>query len=486
MTQKKSDKNNFKPFPKPPSLWKLLGPSFLVLALGLGSGEVILWPYLVANFGLGVCWGALLGITFQYFINMEIERYALVRGESVFVGIAKYFRWAPHWFIASTFIGFGLPGIIAASSQVIASVFGLESYKWLAIFLLIFIGVILSSGKSVYDMMEKLTKTVILIGVPTVLVLAVMSATPEGWLNLGRGLVGQGEGFWFLPEGIAIASFLAAFAYSGAGGNLNLTQSIYIKERGYGMGKYAQKITGLFQAKTAQDMSLEGAKFELNSSNLEAYKKWWQRISLEHLLVFWGMGLITMLLLMLLAYSTSYGQSGVEEGINFVLTQGESLTSRFGPAFGLVFLLISGLMLFQTQLGITDSTSRIMAENVALIKLKGKTTGKLNLSKYYAILLWSQIAFGGVLLFNSISPKDLIVLGAVINAVGMFVHIGLVNFTNLKTLPKETRPAIWRRVILLLIFIFFGLFSTFVLWNGLLPYFEQVFERIRINLGFTS
>ena len=92
-----------KKFPKPIPLKKLLGPSFIILALGLGSGEIILWPYLTANWGLGLAWGALLGITFQYFMNMEIERYALIKGESVFVGMKKMFKWAPYWFIISTF-----------------------------------------------------------------------------------------------------------------------------------------------------------------------------------------------------------------------------------------------------------------------------------------------------------------------------------------------------------------------------------------------
>ena len=86
----------------------MIGPSFIILALGLGSGEVILWPYLAANYGLGIAWGAVLGITIQFFMNLEIERYALVRGESVFVGLAKRFKRAPSWFIVSTFVGFGI------------------------------------------------------------------------------------------------------------------------------------------------------------------------------------------------------------------------------------------------------------------------------------------------------------------------------------------------------------------------------------------
>ncbi|MBP9695328.1 MAG: Nramp family divalent metal transporter, partial [Candidatus Magasanikbacteria bacterium] len=223
-----------KEFPQPVGIKRLFGPSFVILALGLGSGEVILWPYLASNYGLGIVWGALLGITFQFFINMEIERYALVKGESVFVGIAKIFKWSVYWFIISTFIGFGLPGIVAASAKVLAAVFGITNFKFIAILMLLFIGTVLSVGKTVYGMMEKITKTIILIGVPFIFILAIILSSKTDWLALFSGIVGHGNNFWFLPPGIGLATFLAAFAYSGAGGNLNLTQSIYIKEKGYG------------------------------------------------------------------------------------------------------------------------------------------------------------------------------------------------------------------------------------------------------------
>src|SRR3989338_189401 len=163
-----------KPFPKPVPFRKLLGPSFIILALGLGSGEVILWPFLASQFGLGIAWGALLGITFQYFMNMEIARYSLVRGESVFVGLSRIWRAAPYWFIASTFIGFGIPGIIAASAKVAAHLLGMPEHKYLAIGFLVLIGIVLSAGKTVYGMMERVTKTVLLIGTPFVFLLAIL------------------------------------------------------------------------------------------------------------------------------------------------------------------------------------------------------------------------------------------------------------------------------------------------------------------------
>lgn len=453
-----------KPFPEPISIKKLIGPSFIILALGLGSGEVILWPYLTANYGLGIAWGAILGITFQYFMNMEIERYALVKGESVFVGIYKLFKPAVYWFIVSTFIGFGLPGIIAASAKVFATVLGLESFKWIAILFLLLIGLILSLGKTVYGMMERLTKIVILIGVPIIFLLAVIISTAVDWNALFKGIVGIGDGFYFLPEGISLAAFLAAFAYSGAGGNLNLTQSIYIKEKGYGMGIYSQKISSLFSMKKENEIVLDGVDCAVTSEDVSRFKKWWKLISLEHAFVFWFLGSVSMIFLMLLSYATTYGLTNNAEGINFVINEGAIIGHIISPFVGVLFLVVVSIMLFQTQLGVMDSTSRIMAENLAIRKLDGQERGKINLSKIYYSFVWAQIAFGITLfLFNIYEPKTLIILGAVINAFAMFIHLGLVFWLNHKSLPLVFRPSLIRKIIIGIIFIFFGIFSFVVL-----------------------
>ncbi|MEI6327235.1 MAG: Nramp family divalent metal transporter [Candidatus Roizmanbacteria bacterium] len=455
-------------FPKPISLRKLIGPSFVILALGLGSGEVILWPYLTANYGLGIAWGAILGITFQYFINMEIERYALVKGESVFVGIYKLFKPSAYWFIFSTFLGFGLPGIIAASAKVMASVLGISDFKWVAICFLIVIGLILSIGKTVYGMMERITKIIITIGVPFIFLLSVYMATQTDWIALANGIIGKGEGFRFLPPGISIATFLAAFAYSGAGGNLNLTQSIYIKEKGYGMGAYAQKIAGLFSRHSDEAIVLEGTNCAATPEDVSRFKKWWKTVSIEHAIIFWFLGTISMIFLMLLSYSTTHGLPDNAEGINFVINEGAVIGRIVYPFIGVLFLVVVSIMLFQTQLGVMDSTSRIMAENLALIKLGEAKNSKINLSKIYYVFVWAQILFGVTLfLCNIYEPKTLIIVGAVINAFAMFIHVALVTWLNLKSLPSVFQPSVLRRVIMSIIFVFFGVFSCVVLWDNL-------------------
>jgi hypothetical protein len=215
--------------PKAPPLYKLLGPSFILLGLGLGSGELILWPYLTANYGFGIIWGALLGISLQFFINMEISRYTLATGESVFVGLTRKLGLiAPIWFILSTLIPWMWPGIIASAGTLVASLLGITYRPILPILMLIAIGIIYSVGSVIYKTQEQLQKLVILVGVPFILLLTLYIAKPTDWGFLIQGIAGQGQGYWLIPAGISAATFLAAFAYAGAGGNLKLGQCLYV------------------------------------------------------------------------------------------------------------------------------------------------------------------------------------------------------------------------------------------------------------------
>jgi len=468
-------------FPKPIPFTKLLGPSFVILALGLGSGEVVLWPYLASNYGLGIAWGAVLGITFQFFMNMEIERYALIKGESVFVGMHRLWRWAAWWFIASTFIGFGLPGIIAASAQAFGFVFHITEFKYVAMIFLFLIGLILSSGTTVYGIMESVTKTIIFLGIPFIFVLTFLLAKGTDWMTLAKGIVGVGKDFFIWPQKMSLALFLGAFAYAGAGGNLNLTQSIYIREKGYGMGKYAQKISGLFQGDAKkQTVRLTGEDFTINQSNIKKFRQWWRQINVEHLLIFWFLGALAMCLLMLLAYVTTFGLGNNDKEIMFVINESMFISAGLTYWAGPLFLFVVSVMLFQTQLGILDSTSRIMAENWALKKLGKNIEGKINLAKIYYVFLWVQIAFG-ILLFalNIYDPKFLIVLGAVINAFAMFIHVGMVNWMNYKVLPAPFQARLWRKVMILVIFLFFGFFSALTLIDKSMPLVQNLINILR-------
>ena len=446
--------------PKAPRFRNLVGPSVILLGLGLGSGEIILWPYLTSKFGLGIIWAAVLGITFQFFMNMEIERYSLAHGESVFAGFSRYFRFAPYWFIFSTFIAWIWPGIIASSAKLFAQSIGFSHFEYLAIFLLILIGAILTLGPRLYKTVETFQKIVVSAGIPLLFIIACLIVTKTDLHALGLGLVGIGEGYKFLPKDLPLLTFLGALAYAGAGGNLNLAQSLYIKEKGYGMCEGSTGISSVLTGKSER-ISLKGERFSLTDQNINNFRLWWKVANIEHGLVFLLAGAFTIILLALIAYSTTRG-ADTSQGINFILFESEALKGMLGNTLGILFIITVAVMLFATQFTVLDSTSRIMSENFVILK------PEVNLSKVYYTILWLQI-IAGIIVFLSgyTDPFTLVVTSAVINAVAMFIHVGATYLLNRKALPHQIETSTFRKVVIFLIWLFFGLLSFYTIWSYL-------------------
>ncbi len=441
--------------PTPPSIWQTIGPSFILLGLALGSGELILWPYLAANWGLGLLWGGLLGISFQFVLNTEVMRYSLAWGESVFVGFRRLSILIPVWYIISTFVPWSLPGFSSASSAILASIFPWLPEKMVAFGLLLLTGLLLSAGSTLYTTMERFQKSVILLGLPFLFGIAIWVTNAADWTQFAWGLVGRGEGYWFFPEGVALASFLGAFAYSGAGGNLNLAQSYYVKEKGMGMGKYLGKISSLF-AGGSQKLQLEGKTFTATAANDRKWQQWWRLVNLEHFLVFWLLGFITIAVLSVLAKATVFG-TPVESGFTFLYAEAEVIGQQTMPVIGTFFLLVSALMLFSTQVGVLESSSRIISENVLLLfHRKGQ---KANLSLWFYVALWGQIGLGMVIYALGFQePRFLLTLGAVLNAAAMMTSFVLLLILNKLRLKAAYQPGWIRRIIMVTAALFFAYF----------------------------
>jgi len=223
------------------------------------------------------------------------------------------------------------------------------------------------------------------------------------------------------------------------------------------MGKYAGHISNVL-ADEQEETRFTGETFEYTPENLSRFKVWWNRINLEHGRVFWATGVITMLLLSLLAYVTVYKHPAVETSINFVILQGVEIGQKGWPILGLVFLILVSLMLFGTQFSVFGSNARIAGENLGIL-FSHKGAHK-QLHKLFYGFLWLQIVVGIVIFsLGFTEPLGLVVVGAVMNAVSMFVYTGLILFMNMTALAKPLRPATWRVLAVLGAFSFYGIFS---------------------------
>ena len=231
------------------------------------------------------------------------------------------------------------------------------------------------------------------------------------------------------------------------------------------MGRFAAKITSIFRSpQTASvPIRLSGVTFSPTSANLSRFRRWWRLTNLEHFLVFWVLGLLTMLMLALLAYTTTFGHPGNPSGINFVLTESAVIGQKTFTFITPLFLVVTGLMLAATQLTVLDSTSRIITENFLL----ARGTDIAPVSRIYYLVLWIQIAFGlAVILAGFTQPRQLITLSAVINAFSMFVYTALILYLNNRRLPSPLRPSTTRNVILAATFLFLGALCFLTLLNS--------------------
>jgi len=442
----------------------MAGPSFILLGLGLGIGELILWPYLTANYGLGIIWGAVAGITMQWFINMEISRYTLVTGESVFVGLTrKLGKVIPVWFILSTVVPWMWPGITLAGSRLLTAGLGWGKSEPVGVVALLVIGAILSLGPVLYGTQEKLEKTLLVFGVPFILGISWWLASRNGLSDLALGLVGKGDAYWFIPVGLQASAFLGAIVFSGAGGNLNLGQSQNIKEKGYGMGHGSGRITSLLTG-NKEEIRLTGKDFEVNDHSLKLFSKWWRLTNWEQGLIFWVTGVITMVSLSLLAYETIYHKTGSLKGVDFVIAEAGIIGQLTHQVMGNLFLVVLGLMLFATQLSVLGTTGKILAENWAILNFEKFESKKL--PRYFYTLLWLQI--GLMLLVMALGfkePLQLVLISAVLNAWTMVIYSILILWMNTTSLHQKLRPSGWRKGVIVATIVFLTSFGLLTIWQ---------------------
>jgi hypothetical protein len=478
----------------PPAIpWrKMLGPSLMLAGLSLGSGEFMLWPHIVYKAGFIFFWACLLGVTTQFFLNMEIERYTLVTGESAITGFCRLSKhWA--WFmLICNIVPWAWPGwakgaattlswLIFGPAEVVKDgVVHYEAYhsNWFAIGGLLLVGIVLTSGPVVYNTVEKIQTFLVSLVMLCVVLLACLLVEPFAIAAMLRGSISIGE-MPPLESGIGFVTLLGALAFAGAGGTMNLGQSNYIKDKGYGMGKYIGRITSPL---TGQEEAVSeiGYHFEHTEENLSRWRQWWRAANIEHFFSFFLTCVVCLVLLTLISYSIFYNADGtLKEGMDRF---GENMDFIWGEAAALgqmnhgswlrpMFLLMGTAILLTTEFGILDAASRISADIVKTNYLRDNDNWSL--SKLYFLFLWGEIALGiGVLMIPNLSePLLLITISAALQGGVMFVYSILLLWLNNKILSRSLTMSPLRFVAIIWSAAFFGYFSFMVLKMQVIPFF---------------
>jgi hypothetical protein len=456
--------------PEPIPLGRVVGPSVLLLAASIGSGEFVLWPYISTQTGLALVWLATIGILTQYFLNMEITRYTLATGETAVTGFTRLWK---HWswlFIIMAVVPWMWPGWATGSSTALTFALGIGEGAIVPITIasLVLIGIVLTISPVVYQTVEKIQ--FLLVGLILLFLLYILFGILRGdtWLALAQGYTTQVPEIPSAMASIPIATLLGAVAFAGAGGAVNLAQSNWVRDKGLGMGARIPKIVSPVTGEEVAIPSI-GYFFPQTEDNMRRWRGWWKVAHREQFVTFFLIGLASIIIFMMLTYST-VGTGADVQGFDFVRLEGEALSERVGSWAATAFYFIGMVVLLSTNLGVIDMVGRVVADIIKINWLPESETWSE--SRLYLVIVWAMILFGSIILLSGVTqPLVLLVIASALNGLVMFVYSVLLIQLNRGMLPRTIGLSGGRLVALGWAVLFYGGFSVVLLWDQ----FTQLF-----------
>ncbi len=451
--------------PEPLPMKKVLGPSVLLLAGAIGSGEYVLWPYITSQVGLSLVWLVVIGVGTQYFLNMEIERYTLATGETAVTGFTRLWKPWGLLFVVMTIVPWAWPGWATGGTTTLSFALGFseDAVPYVTIGVLLLIGVVLTVSPVVYRTVEKVQFFLVGLIVLFMIYAIVALIGLDGYAALGRGFVEVDR----IPDGVSAigaATLLGAIAFAGAGGALNLVQSNWVRDKGLAMGARLPKIVSPI---TGEEVAAPttGYFFRRDEANLRRWHGWWRVADREQFVTFFVIGAIALLTFMTLTYVTVGTGTGAE-GFDFIRLQGEELADRQGVWLGTTFWLIGTVVLFSTNLAVLDMVGRVTADVLRTGPLANSTTWTE--SRLYFATVWAEIVFGSIILLSGVTqPLLLLIIASSLNGLVMFVYSCLLIQLNKRTLPREIGLRGGRLAAIVWAVLFYGSFSAVLLWDQL-------------------
>ena len=447
--------------------YRMIGPSIIVAGLAIGSGELIFWPYLTYVYGLAIIWAGIVGVSTQFFMNMEIERYTLLTAETSVVGFTRVWKHFSILFFVCCVVPFVWPGWVAGAARIMAWIFhsgapesAIDGYqRTYSILSVIACGAALVLSPVVYKMMEKVQMVLVSF---VFITLAIATITVSKWSTMGLFVSGATDFSYLgkIAEANAWPLLFGAIAYAGLGGMGNMIQGHYIREKGFSMGRYAARIVSPLTGKEEAVVGEAGYLFEMTPENLVQWRGWWRSANLEHVFSFLLLTALSIVLLSFLSYHTVFGVEGYTSGISFIKGEAEVLTQHFGPTFKWIFLWMGWAILFTSQIGALDLISRLSTDIIKwswVRDIKSWTE-----SRIYVVLVLIEVTFAVIIFATGArDPRTLLTIGAAFNGCVMFVYSGLLLYMNSSKLPKPVRMGNVRIAIMCWAVLFYGVFSVY-------------------------
>lgn len=419
-----------------------LGPSIIIAAAVVGTGELVIAPRLGASVGLSALWLILLGCVIKVFIQEEFGRHTILTGDTTLEALNRVpgrigkMSWAAWCWLPLLFAGtLSMGGVLASAVQALNLLHAPFAGWALAGLITVTTTLVLIAGR--YGFIETASGLMVAgFTAMTVIALVLLQRT-EFHVSFDQILAG----FQFKMPESGFADAVAVFGVTGIGTSEIVFYAYWCLEKGYAKD---------LKAGTPRDPALVAAKIR------------GMRVDISVALVVYTFSTIAFFIL---GATILHGAKNVPKGLDMVRTLSQMYTRTFGDWVFYVFAIGAFIVCYSTFFVAMATWARMIADNLRLLSQDG--------TKFNARRATNWIIGGLAIVYLTLfvafkqTPQWMIVSGGAIQTLLLPVFaIAVLIIRRRRT--DEFRPGRWYDVVLYLSVGIITCGAMYSLW-GLLP-----------------
>jgi hypothetical protein len=441
--------------PEAPVAAHIIGPAMVLVALGVGFGETYLWPRLVIVFGPNIRWLFTVGVLVQLVVMLEMARYAMATGESIFFGAARVWKPLMWMFFAIAILVYIWPGHISGGAEALEEITGIP-WQVSATVGLIVIGIMFTVVKVIYTLIEALLA--VLVGT-LVIGSAIVGSVVGSLHDLGVTLAGTVRFDTGIPDEAFTAAFfpivVGALAFAGPSGMQQMWYTLWLRDKGAGMGVHIPRVRGLLHADEEETIPDSGSMFD--TEDPEEMRKWagWRKwVAFDAIVLFFGITMLVTIIFTVMALNAAE----LNPDARAALLEGDrdaslpAMADAFAQAasyFDTLFFVFIAIVGWKASVGLFDAFARGQSDMTYYFMPGAK---RFKMAQIYSAYLWGVIIFGIIILnFGPADgPAQILDILAFLSAFVMGAYCLTLAAVNNRNLPKKIRPHPFFTVVLVL------------------------------------
>jgi len=298
----------------------------------------------------------------------------------------------------------------------------------------------------IYNLIESLLA--FLVGV-LVIGSAIVGAIVGDLSDLGNALQGTVRIDTGIPSEALNATWfplvVGALAFAGPSGMQQMWYTLWLRDKGAGMGVHIPRVRGLLHA--GEEETIPNAGHMFDTDDPDEMRKWngWQKwVRYDAILLFFGITMLVTIIFTVLAMNAAE----VNPDARKALLDGETdaafdaMANAFGEAAGIldpIFYIFIAIVGFKASIGLFDAFARGQSDMTYYFMPGAK---RFKMAHLYAMYLWGVIIFGLIILnFGPADgPTGILDILAFLSTFVMGAYCLSLAAVNRRNLPPRIRP----------------------------------------------